>query len=1676
MTRFRETSVPESKNFYKRNYVKATEIITPKFYLEEDFNTSGEGLSIIDELINTHVNIARFYSNVITSSIGGINPVVGSTQYSSINTFSGLGQFFIKQNRLTDLDYQEFESKILRKVGKNRLGDFNTSAEFREYLLNDLLPATRLNNPSGPFLGITQTSALHEYLITNLNWLYFLNISGASYDGSTIVADILTNNLYNEKRSVLLNDALKGVTEYIFRNFLSNLNTWVYLGLLPTDYLPGLALPDTTYTSGLQQLDKLKTLIDIVYSPNYADRTDEKVAEIFDNFLNLGMYSKEKERKGPFSRLLKSMSYGFADYSNSVDTLSILSDIKRCPDEYIPELANLLGWKLIGPDPLKWRMQLINAVTIYKAAGTKRSLQYVVDSIFQRNSLDVSSRIIEMWESYIPHLIYYSLATESVLLKDFDTWTENFATEYKVDYIPSSLDESVRCVTDEIMLRTAKKFKLNFWYHGEEISIDDPKLMFNYRGRDIKVPPFEEYQYYISQKLNVDIVYYLVDQLVCFGVPRSFAEQVGTYLIDNSIKSIDDISLGYSWLVFTSSVNYPPNWNDLILDISNKKVEYLPLWSGKSSHFKIIFENSDFEFTNEELNLYSKDGLQAFSELIDQFVPAHAVKQLFVKSSDSDTYTNDSTDLTMIWMNKADPQFSNGSDSNSLNNYESSGTSLNFYKRGGTGSYNIVSRTSVDSITDSLMQVSAIAAPRKSFRRRNYRSLLNTHGFYDRAGHNMPTTTESYVVEDSLSSLGFLPLGLIPSSQQYVPIPDYRNIPAIYGICENLNSTSIYSGLTVSNTFPCRGIRGQYETIPAPDDSIDVYLWLGDSLATGDVVTNSLSAMNTYYSEIKNNVSGTYLFIPSSANFQLIQPGKNSDVLQVSTGGLASAIGGDWTFGYELYKKNNRNSYIIKLGLPNSYYTSAAGGNYTASNSPQFNYSTSINDWAVESNGEILSVYKNWITSAINNLGNIYGDKVTYRGAISFMGTNVSQGILTAEELTEFGVLGTAPKFVSRVVSSINNIKQNVESHIRSLGIYKGSPIWIMSYPDSRYNSIPVFGTAYYTLFRNSLGSLSSLNSNLYFYDPPSYLTIINEPDTFFDVHYDGSSNLFLGSSLANYFFNTKLQASRLDLDAVDYSIDRGQLDAIMTIMFQLGESAKLTLASAIIETNLKDYINYLPWKNVVQSIANQLTYQDIGFPSNFKDYTNFKFGKNIHKLYKTYCEDFQRYKLNKRSLTLDGNNFFAHCYGSLLRNSDLFLPGSAFDSTTSSLLRVRRLLPGGEYFPSGGGGVHNASSLQASSFKYAREEVTNSNILDGINLIHTIGGGSRNYFSIFNLDRTTFKNYSERRSNFVVENNLLKLSSKNESSLPRIRFDIKSQVHPVQEGNPEITNFLSPDHEFEFSLSAMLAAEEFNSFGNGTVGVLIHTSFENSGTWVFIPTNSPCEFPKDKCCIRKGCKPLVTDGYWQFVEASSLTLDNIKNCYSHKLQFNLKDYSISSELCYKDDSVLYNLNASDFSINSVNFHTVNKAIRVPESYYKVYNQVHRKNQNYFIEVFLYPNQSRDLYISRFNLVDKSLNEMCKYIVSATGNPYPVNDFNCKEYSFKLSKEQLYHIFKYFTEITGSQSTLGKASRIASVTQNLFETSGGSRLNYRISPAWATNTLWNNLPSVGLLSSLQISN
>ena len=225
------------------------------------------------------------------------------------------------------------------------------------------------------------------------------------------------------------------------------------MGIIPSNYLPsGFLSTSSQYTSGTQQLDKWKTMTDVVYSPAMIDAGDTTVKTAIDNYLNLSVVLEDTTSQGPFYNLIRAFSYAMMDVEEDVETLSVLYDLEQCPDRLLPEIASLIGWRLYGHDPNSWRVQLFNAVDIYKRAGTKQSIQIAINSIFSREEFDVSSNIHEMWESYIPHLIYYSLATDSSSFSDFSNWTPAKASAMGVDeYSFSSMDENIRLAVDRIL-------------------------------------------------------------------------------------------------------------------------------------------------------------------------------------------------------------------------------------------------------------------------------------------------------------------------------------------------------------------------------------------------------------------------------------------------------------------------------------------------------------------------------------------------------------------------------------------------------------------------------------------------------------------------------------------------------------------------------------------------------------------------------------------------------------------------------------------------------------------------------------------------------------------------------------------------------------------------------------------------------------------------------------------------------------------------------------------------------------------------------------------------------------------------------------------------------------------------------------------------------------------------
>ena len=766
-----------AQKYFKPNYYEAMKFIIPQYLTEDDIENFGQEIDLRDQVLNSNINLAANFSSLITVSS------VENTVHSGIDSPSGIAAYFVKQNNLTNITSRKFEETILEPLGVS-ISDYNTSGEFADYISGTLLRSITLNNPTVNFVEGHSPSDTHNYLIDNLSWMYFLNTSGPNgvYDPSTsVVEKIVKKTFLGEPIETV--DGIKSLMDFVWRD-----NHTAYYPLV-------FQASSTTFTSGTQQLDNLKTWIDVIYSPLQADIADFSVRDRFETFLNNNLISEKKIPNGPFTKFLRALSFLSQDINDTSERLNSIYDISDCPDEFLPLLAELIGWDLFGTDPDRWRLQLRNAVDIYKSVGTKRSLQLAVNNILPKDQFGIDTSITELHESYVPYLIYYSLATESRFFKTFEEWTEPLASELQVSgYSTTSLDENIKLTVDRILLEVYEKFKDRL---GE---IPNQEKGFTYRGRKYPIPPFEEYPYYVNFELNREIIEFIKDRLVCFGVRKSFAESFESYLIANALDA-DDEPRTSSFLLFTSGYNDPPNLSNLIASGYNEKFEYVTLWSGKSSHFKIKYDASSFNFSDK--SIATSDAGGAFlvaSKVAKDFTPAHAIPLISLEISYINNIGLEVFSLPLVTP-RCDEQ-----EARSSKNHFASGVYFESYMRDVRTNGGVISRDYINNVDSPnvLNAANATDIPRTSIRRRNYEKLLPKDGYYDRTGLNMP------VAFDMASNIKGIPLGYAPLSGAYAPVTDHVNLPSIWRQCEGLNSHNTYFEYDVSNTLNTRGSSGSF--------------------------------------------------------------------------------------------------------------------------------------------------------------------------------------------------------------------------------------------------------------------------------------------------------------------------------------------------------------------------------------------------------------------------------------------------------------------------------------------------------------------------------------------------------------------------------------------------------------------------------------------------------------------------------------------------------------------------------------------------------------------------------------------------------------------------------------------------------------------------------------------------
>ena len=472
-------SAAQTQTYFKRNYLDAIRHIVPDFYFADEVEISGTHISYPNQLINSHI-----LANKNQSTILPVSSLPYDHYLSSLNTPSGFAKYFYKQYNPAQITPDDFQRNFFDPINK-KLSDYPTSASFLNYISGTFLPSIPSldagHHPTADLATLTNSayaidsSGTYKYLANHLGWLYFLNRLGPTggFDPSGEVAILMTNTFW-KGRSVVLEDVINIYEEYLWRNQ----QHWGLTDrVIPLNYVSGVDISAATWTSGTQLLDRLKTLNRVVYSPHYLDSPDRKVEDSFYTYLSTstptedGTLITQTEEAGPLTRFLQAMSFSIADRITEQNEIDILYDIGKCPDEFLELLAELIGWRFIGADVDKWRVQLRNAVEIYKMKGTKRSIKVLLDTLFSTGVFNVTSdaTLKELWESYIPDILYYSLATSSDAFKDFDTYTPELAKQFGViNYSHTSMETNIKYLVDKILFDLGREFPESFYLGGEK--------------------------------------------------------------------------------------------------------------------------------------------------------------------------------------------------------------------------------------------------------------------------------------------------------------------------------------------------------------------------------------------------------------------------------------------------------------------------------------------------------------------------------------------------------------------------------------------------------------------------------------------------------------------------------------------------------------------------------------------------------------------------------------------------------------------------------------------------------------------------------------------------------------------------------------------------------------------------------------------------------------------------------------------------------------------------------------------------------------------------------------------------------------------------------------------------------------------------------------------------------
>ena len=230
---------------------------------------------------------------------------------------------------------------------------------------------------------------------------------------------------------------------------------------------------------------------------------------------------------------------------------------------------------------------------MYKSKGTRRSLEDAITLLFPESGFNPASGIEETWESFIPRQIYYAIATESKVLRDpnynqasatliginnFDSESKDINYRFATDYVLDKLQDATSAISIN-----GTVFSATTW------NPEDPSFLFSHRGKFVKVPPWENERFYETTKITREQARELSGILVKskdqggLEVTESTASALSNSIMNAAFESTFMSGQNRKWKYYTSAVDTPPNFDDVVGRGDSDSLSLFDSWNSKGS-------------------------------------------------------------------------------------------------------------------------------------------------------------------------------------------------------------------------------------------------------------------------------------------------------------------------------------------------------------------------------------------------------------------------------------------------------------------------------------------------------------------------------------------------------------------------------------------------------------------------------------------------------------------------------------------------------------------------------------------------------------------------------------------------------------------------------------------------------------------------------------------------------------------------------------------------------------------------------------------------------------------------------------------------------------------------------------------------------------------------------------